>query len=107
MSNLGTWTILRLPVFVAVMGCLKGQKQNIALWVYLWTLCGLWGITFWHGYSLALEMQRVSFMPSVPETPVHYLLANWLDIAEMALLMALPPILYFYNRRKLRILSVG
>ena len=46
-------------------------------------------------------------MPSVPETPVHYLLANWLDIAEMALLMALPPILYFYNRHKLRILSVG
>ena len=35
MDNLGSWTTLSLPPFIVIISSLKGQFQNISLWVYL------------------------------------------------------------------------
>ncbi len=107
MDNLGTWAVLSIPVFVALTSSLKGRAKDIAAWVYTWGLGAVWSVIFWQGYYLALEMQRVSFVPYVPETQAHYLLTHWLDIAGVALLMALPPVFYFYSKHKSQTLHVG
>ena len=100
MDNLGTWATLSVPIFVAVMLGLKGQAKNIAVWVYLWSLCALWGVQLWHGYQLETALQQQGLGVRGQELQNQYDHVQWLSICGMIFIMALPPFCYFRDRRK-------
>jgi hypothetical protein len=105
MDNLGTWALWSLPLYFAFTSYLKGRSQIISLWVYLWSLGALWSLIFWHGYHLYLSAQRMNL--GNPETLPQYILTHWIEVGLMSFLMALPPVLYLRDRRKLYAQSAG
>lgn len=102
MDHIGSWVSLSLPFFIVTYINLKPQARILTLWAYLWGLGALWAIVFLRGYHLYLAAQQMDFGPSNPETLGHYILTNWLGVGLMVVLMAVPPLLYFYDSGKMR-----
>ena len=101
MGNLGTWIIWSLPFYIVLTSRLKGQKQNLALWVYLWTLSAFWGYFLWHGYQLETLIKQQGLDARGTELQAQYDHVQWLSIFGVIFVMALPPFKYFHDRRKL------
>ena len=105
MDNWGLWIGVSAPIYFAFTNRLKGQSQNIALWIYFWSIGALWSVTIWHSYHLYLSYQRMDMGPRGAELASQHLHLLWLSAGLVPLFMALPPIWYLRDKRKLRILN--
>ena len=96
------WVGWSLPFFVVVISCLKGQTQNVAAWVYLWCLGGVYLFIRWQSYHLYLAGQQLELGFNRPSALSDYLLRDWPGGVLVAFVMALPIIWYWYDKRKMR-----
>ena len=97
----GTWSGLSLPLFAVLLATLKGQPRNVAAWVYLWCLGGVYLFVQWQGYHLYLAGQQLELGSIKPNALSGYLEDKWTGNVFMGFLMALPPVLYWHDKHKL------
>ncbi len=103
MDNIGTWAVLSLLIFFALTSRLKGQSQNIPLWVYFWTLGTVWSGFMLHSYHFYLSTQVADIGPHGVELQSQHLHLLWLSVLLDSIFMALPPIWYLRDKRKIRV----
>ena len=102
MDNFGTWAILSVPIFFAFTSRLKGQPQNIALWVYFWGFGIAWAGFILHSYHLYLFMQTADIGPHGVELQSQHLHMLWYSVILDIIFMALPPFWYLRDKRKMQ-----
>ncbi len=107
MSNLGIWLALSLLLFSALTSRLRGPSQTVAVWVYLWGIGGLWGVSLWHNYQRYLSFQKMDLDQRGAELLSQNALVLWISVGLILFLMALPPIWCLHDRRKTRRLNAG
>lgn len=105
--DLGNWVGWSLPFFAVLISRLKGQPQNVALWVYLWGLDGVLLFLKWQGYHLYLAGQKLELGFTRPNSLSEYLLKEWFDEVMIFAFMALPPLWYLYDKRKMLTRSIS
>ena len=102
MVNLGTWVVLSLPPYFALTSRLKGRSQNIAVWVYLWGIGGLWAVQLWQLYQAHLAVQHMDLEPYAVRHQSETVHVLWISAVAMAFIMALPPFWYLRDKHKTR-----
>jgi hypothetical protein len=100
--DLGTWAVLSVPVFFALTSRLKGQPQNVALWVYFWGIGIIWAGHILHSYHLYLSMQAAALDSRGVELQSQLLHVLWYSVVLDIIFMALPPLWNLYDKRKMR-----
>ena len=105
MENWGLWVIGTMPFYFAFTNRLKGQSQNIALWIYFWSLGAFWSAYLWHSYHLYLSYQQMDLDSLGVELANQHLHMLFLSVGILACFIALPPIWYLRDKRKSRVLT--
>lgn len=100
MNDIGLWVGVSLPLFVASTNRLKGQSQDIALWIYFWGMGAVWAVKLWQLYQAYLSVQQMDMEPYGMGHQSEIIHVLWVSAVAMAIMMAVPPILYVRNRRK-------